>query len=78
MEEEGFVMEWEKSDNQYIIHEVTCPYFHVVQTHPEVCRFDQALISELLNVPINKSNCILNGDHRCSYIITNDKTLEKI
>lgn len=77
MEEEGFVMDWEKNDNQYIIHEVTCPYFHVVQTHPEVCRFDQALISELLNVPLNKSNCVLSGDHRCSYIITNEKTLEK-
>jgi predicted ArsR family transcriptional regulator len=78
MEEEGFVMDWEEKDDQYIIHEVTCPYFHVVQTHPEVCRFDQTLISELLNMPLNKSNCILNGDLRCSYIIKKDITMERI
>ena len=77
MVEEGFVMDWELKDDNYIIHEVSCPYFQVVQTHPEVCQFDQVLISEMLKIPLNKSKCILNGDHRCSYIISSNKSMEK-
>ena len=76
MEEEGFVMDWEVKEDKYVIHEVSCPYFQVVQTHPEVCRFDQVLISEMLNLPLNKSNCILDGDHRCSYVILRNKSME--
>lgn len=77
LEEEGFFVEWEKKDNQYIIHEVTCPYFHVVNQHPEVCKLDQALISEMLNVPASKMNCILSGDKHCSYVISLQETSEK-
>src|SRR5512135_1383008 len=37
MTEEGFGVEWEKTGNQYQIHEITCPYLQIGQNHPEVC-----------------------------------------
>ena len=77
LDEEGFNVEWEKKNDHYIIHEVSCPYFHVVQTHPEVCNLDQTLITELLDIPANKTNCILQGDHRCSFIIPMETKTEK-
>lgn len=77
LDEEGFNVEWEKKNDHYIIHEVSCPYFHVVQTHPEVCNLDQTLITELLDIPANKMNCILQGDHRCSFIIPMETKTEK-
>ena len=69
LDEEGFNVEWEKKNEHYVIHEISCPYFHVVQTHPEVCNMDQTLISEMLDIPANKLTCILHGDQRCSFVI---------
>lgn len=67
--EEGFNVEWEKAGNQYHIHEITCPYLQVGQSHPEVCTVDQTLISKMLAVPAEKVRCILAGDAKCTYIV---------
>lgn len=69
--EEGFVVEWEKQGSQYLIHEITCPYLQVGQSHPEVCTVDQTLISMMLAVPANKIQCILSGADHCTYVIKN-------
>lgn len=66
---EGFTMEWDLQDDGYHIREVNCPYYHVGQNHPEVCAVDQTLISNMLDVPIEKVRCILDGDTNCTYIV---------
>ncbi|MEL7642472.1 MAG: winged helix-turn-helix transcriptional regulator [bacterium] len=66
---EGFVIEWDKDDENYYIREITCPYYHVGQSHPEVCTLDQTIISNILNIPARKVNCILQGDQHCSFVI---------
>jgi DeoR family suf operon transcriptional repressor len=71
--EEGFNFEWEKSGNQYQIHEITCPYLHIGQNHPEVCTVDQTLISRMLALPAEKVQCILSGDAHCTYVIQAEK-----
>jgi predicted ArsR family transcriptional regulator len=70
--EEGFVVEWEKKGSEYHIHEITCPYLQVGQSHPEVCTVDQTLISKMLAVPANKVQCILNGATQCTYVVTSN------
>jgi predicted ArsR family transcriptional regulator len=67
--EEGFMVEWEKRDQEYLIHEITCPYLQVGHVHPEICTVDQTLISKMLAVPANKIQCILNGATHCTYVI---------
>jgi predicted ArsR family transcriptional regulator len=69
LDEEGFVVEWEKKDKDYLIHEITCPYLQVGHVHPEVCIVDQTLISKMLAVPVNKIQCILSGAAHCTYIV---------
>ena len=69
--EEGFVVEWEKKGEEYLIHEITCPYLQVGQSHPEVCTVDQTLISKMLAVPANKIQCILSGAAHCTYVVQN-------
>ncbi len=78
LNEEGFEVELEKKDSHYVLHEVNCPYFQVVQNHPEVCTFDQVLISEMLSIPIEKINCIVSGAKQCSYIIPLINSMEKV
>ena len=67
--EEGFTVEWEKTENEYKIHEITCPYLQIGQSHPEVCTVDQTLISKMLAVPAEKVQCILDGSAHCTYVV---------
>ena len=75
--EEGFTVEWEKLGEQYHIHEVSCPYHKVGQNHPEICSMDQTLISQMLALPVEQVQCILNGDERCTYVVE-PKNLSKM
>jgi predicted ArsR family transcriptional regulator len=69
--EEGFVVEWERKGDEYHIHEITCPYLQIGQSHPEVCSVDQILISRMLAVPAEKIQCILSGATQCTYVVQN-------
>jgi predicted ArsR family transcriptional regulator len=73
---EGFSIEWERLENSFLIHEVSCPYYYIGQNHPEICTVDQVLISTVLNVPAEKVKCILNGDSVCTYTIPVPTTAE--
>lgn len=69
LEEEGFSIEWEQDDTEYRINEIACPFYHIGQTHPEVCSMDQTMISTMLSIPTEKIHCVLNGDNHCTYVI---------
>ncbi len=72
MSHEGFVIRWEKIEGEYRIFGVSCPYFHVGQSHPEVCTIDKTMISTLLSIPVEKISCILQGDSQCTYVVANE------
>ncbi len=76
LNDEGFMVEWEKQGSQYQIHEITCPYYHVGQSHPEVCTVDQTLISTMLSIPVEKIQCVLRGDTHCTYLIQETQAVE--
>ncbi len=67
--DEGFTVEWEKKGEQYHIHEISCPYFQIGVSHPEVCAVDQELISKMLALPAEKVQCVLNGNAHCTYVV---------
>lgn len=69
LEEEGFSVDWQKEGEYYIINEISCPYYHIGQNHPEICGMDQTLISTLLSIPVEKIQCVLDGDQRCCFRI---------
>lgn len=69
--EEGFAVEWERKGDQYHIHEISCPYLHIGQSHPEICTVDQVLISKVLALPAEKIQCILSGATHCTYVVQN-------
>jgi predicted ArsR family transcriptional regulator len=72
--QEGFNVEVERHGDFYHIRELNCPYYHLGQTHPEVCSIDQTLISTVLNIPAHKIQCILQGDSHCTFVISNENT----
>ncbi|MCI0520492.1 MAG: winged helix-turn-helix transcriptional regulator [Chloroflexi bacterium] len=70
---EGFTVEWDKQGSDYHIREISCPYYRIGQSHPEVCSVDQTLISAMLAVPAEKIKCVLNGDSVCTYVVPGAK-----
>jgi len=76
--QEGFSVDWEQQGNQISINEITCPYYHIGKSHPEVCQVDQTLISTVLSQPAEKKNCVLYGDSHCTYIISDNMVQEKV
>lgn len=69
LQKEGFSVEWQKRGDEYHIKELNCPYYHIGQSHPEVCAVDQTLISLVLSVPAKKIKCLLHGDSHCTYVV---------
>jgi predicted ArsR family transcriptional regulator len=66
---EGFNVQIEQSEEQVLIRETSCPYIHVGKEHSEVCTFDQALITEVLDATPERTTCLLDGDNFCTYIL---------
>ncbi|MCD4674188.1 MAG: winged helix-turn-helix transcriptional regulator [Anaerolineaceae bacterium] len=56
--EQGFLVDWEKQDNIYLIREMTCPFQQISQYLPEICKIDITLISSVLGVPEDKIICM--------------------
>lgn len=71
---EGFTVDWEKTGDEYRIHEISCPYYHVGQNHPEVCKVDQTMIASILSIPVEKINCLLLGNDHCTYVVKQPAT----
>jgi predicted ArsR family transcriptional regulator len=72
-------VEWEAVGDRYYIHEITCPYYHISQTHPEVCQMDQSLISTVLAVPVQKIKmCAARGYKHCTYVIAKQNLMEQV
>lgn len=76
LQNEGFLIEWSKDGSDYIISEITCPFYHVSQAHPEVCVIDRVILSTLLSAPVTRVKCILNGDNLCSYVYSSNLQVE--
>lgn len=66
---EGFDVEWEQQGQQCCIKEISCPYFKIGDNHPEVCLFDKSIISNILNIPINKISHQDREEDLCTYTI---------
>jgi len=69
MSQEGYDLEWEKSEEGYRINEISCPFYHIGKEHPEICLFDKVFIANLLDVPEEKIQHIRNEENMCSFII---------
>jgi DeoR family suf operon transcriptional repressor len=77
LNQEGFSVDWQKKEDEYFIREINCPYYHIGQSHPEICSVDKTLIATMLSVPVEKVKCILNGDSNCTYAVSNTYQTEK-
>ena len=67
--QEGFLAEWQKTDDGYRVIEYSCPYLSMGHKHAEVCNLDKELMISVLNRPINQQSCMMDGDEVCHFIV---------
>lgn len=70
--EEGFLARVEKVGEQFRLTQYGCPYYYVVERHPEVCQLDLNLISATLLAPVEREGCVLHGDDVCTFVVKTD------
>jgi predicted ArsR family transcriptional regulator len=69
--EEGYLAEHEQlGRDRFALIEHNCPIRAVAEAHPQVCRCEMALFAEALGADVARTDHILRGAPRCTYIIT--------
>lgn len=66
---EGFMAKWNRAGEAIHLTEYNCPYVRIGQRHPEICTIDQAVIRQVLDADVEKTNCVLTGAERCVFVI---------
>ena len=69
MQSLGYHAELDNEQAMPSIKAVNCVYHDLAQQHPSLCQFDQALISTLLEQPIEQSECMAKQDCVCRFNI---------
>lgn len=71
MQSLGYHAELAQGEGQASIQAVNCVYHDLAQQHPELCHFDQALISTLLQQPVEQTACMAKNDCSCRFKLKN-------
>ncbi len=58
-------------NNEHIIEACNCIYHDLAQKHEEICEFDRALMSSLLDKGIEQQECMATGGNICRFKIIN-------
>jgi predicted ArsR family transcriptional regulator len=69
LENEGFLVTWKENNGGYTLVEHSCPYRNLGREHPDICKLDHTLITQVLDSPVKQTSCLLHGDQSCVYTI---------
>lgn len=67
MTELGFQVKVDMESETPNIQARNCIYHDLAQKHPEICEFDLALMSSLLDKGVEQLSCMAKGDCNCSF-----------
>jgi len=69
MQKEGFNIRIRSIEGEFIVDEISCPFYRVGKAHPEICIFDKTLIARILDIPLDKIQPQLINEAICSFKI---------
>jgi len=64
---EGFQIQWELRGNLVTIHNSSCPFHQLSQTHPEICQLDHTLFESILKKDLKYKSAIVGGNLDCTF-----------
>jgi len=66
----GYMAEVElQSDGSYMLYEYNCPITQVAGKYLQACKCELSLFKSLLDVPVERTECLAKGGGKCSYHI---------
>lgn len=63
----GYDAETATEEGQTIVRAHNCVFHQLAQQHPQVCKFDTALLSAATGCSVEQSACMRNGDNACCF-----------
>ncbi|HEY2492201.1 MAG TPA: metalloregulator ArsR/SmtB family transcription factor [Paenibacillus sp.] len=70
--ENGYMAEYEQHENgDYVIQEHNCPISHIANEYNHACHCELDLFKSILQVDVNRTECLATGGSKCSYVISN-------
>jgi len=72
---EGYVTEWVAVENtqNFIFTEYNCAIAHVAESFPSVCGHELEMFATVLDCSVERTHWMVNGEHRCGYLIRHSK-----
>lgn len=78
LDELGGLVELEERDGAFVVRGYSCPVTDAVPGHPEVCRLVEALLTELVGVPVHQ-HCERGEVPRCCFeVALGDDTARRV
>ncbi len=66
----GYMVDVESlSDGSYMLYEYNCPIAQVAGKYQQACKCELSLFKALLDVPVERTECLAKGGGKCSYRI---------
>ncbi|MBV6714250.1 helix-turn-helix transcriptional regulator [Paenibacillus chitinolyticus] len=66
----GYMVSLEQGENgDYILNEHNCPIAQVADQYQQACQCELALFQELLETPVERTECLAKGGTKCVYQI---------
>ena len=56
-----------------VLQTYNCPYHELAQEHRDICAMDEQFMREVLGSEVSLSECIMDGHHRCSFMVSRNQ-----
>jgi predicted ArsR family transcriptional regulator len=69
LESDGYLVDLDMDDNNYILREFNCPIAKVASEFREACKYELQIYRELLRKDVMRQECMAEGSPSCTYVI---------
>jgi predicted ArsR family transcriptional regulator len=69
LQEQGCLVDWEQQDDEFLLHEFTCPLSKVAKQDSSVCTIHLDLVRLLTGADTRLVRSLLRGERACTYRI---------
>jgi predicted ArsR family transcriptional regulator len=69
LESDGYLVDLDMDDNNFILKEFNCPIARVASEYREACKYELQVYRELLRKEVTRQECIAEGSSSCTYVI---------
>ncbi len=60
-----------------VLETYNCPYHELALENRDICDMDEQLMREVLGSDVNLSECMMDGHHCCSFVVSNEPAQQR-